>query len=211
MKKDNKINAPGAFAGNYEALGVDYLLIFSVRSIIENGEECTLERLVFECFTLFPKKFSLSRYPQWPDSTRVYRSWRRCIDPNKWLKGTPQEGFALTTKGKAVAGEIADKLKDPSVVAKHPRQATRSRGKEEAVTRYLRKSETFRRWSENPTLFIITESELRSLLNATLETSDIALGENLEYYLENAGLVQDSDVLAFLNTCKKQHPQILGR
>ncbi len=55
MKKDNRINAPGDFAGNYEALGVDYLLIFSVRSIIENGEECTLERLVFECFTLFPK------------------------------------------------------------------------------------------------------------------------------------------------------------
>ncbi len=210
MKKDNQTNEQTTLSGNYEALGVDYLLVFCVRNVLENSEECTLERLVFECFTLFPKKFSLSRYPQWPDSTRVYRSWRRGID-NKWLKGTPQEGFALTTKGKALALEIAAKLKDPSVVAKHPRQATRARGKEEAVTRYLRKSETFRKWSENPTLFIITESELRSLLNATLETSDMALGENLEYYIENAGLVQDSDVLAFLNTCKKQHPQILGR
>ncbi len=208
MVKKSHINEQPSFEGNYEALGVDYLLIYCVRRVLENGEECTLERLVYECFTLFPKKFALSRYSQWPDSTRVYRSWRRCIDPNNWLKGTPQEGFHLTSKGKTIALEVAEKLRDPSLIINHQKAMSRTRGKEEAVVHYLRKSNAFRKWMENHGSFVISESELRSLLNATLETPREVLSDNLEYYFENAELVKDNNTIEFLHTCRNQHDKL---
>jgi len=209
MAEEDKKHQPIQSVEAYESLGVDYLLVFSVESILDNDEECTLERLIFECFTRFPKKFGLSRYPQWPDSTRVYRSWRRCRLDNRWLTGSPQEGFKLTAKGKEVALAVAKKLNDPSLIDKQRRAPSRTRGKEEAVTRYLRKSNAFGRWLQNPASFGISESQIRSLLNATLETPQDVLRENLAYYQENARLVGDSRILAFLEACQKQHNSIM--
>lgn len=209
MSEVDREHQPVQAVEAYESVGVDYLLVFSVKSILENDEECTLERLVFECFTRFPRRFGLSRYPQWPDSTRVYRSWRRCRLDNRWLTGSPQEGFRLTTKGREVALTVAEKLNEPSLVDRRPRATSRSRGKEEAVIRYLRRSNAFRRWGENPASFVISESEIRSLLNATLETPRDVLRENLAYYQENAKLVGDSRIVAFLEACEKQHQNIM--
>jgi hypothetical protein len=196
---------------SYEALGVDQLVMYCVKRIIQNNEECTLERLIYECFTIFPKKFSLSRYPQWPDATRVYRSWRRCILDNKWLKGSPNEGFRMTREGELVADTIANKLKDPNLAKQKVKQMTRIRGKEEAITRYLRKSGAFNRWLQDRESFRVSESELRSVLNATLETPTETLIENMVYYRENADLIKDNEVTEFLDECYKQNQSILRR
>ncbi|MEO0141187.1 MAG: hypothetical protein ABIM88_06565, partial [candidate division WOR-3 bacterium] len=51
----------------YKDIGLNQLVVYCVGRILANGEECTLERLIYECFTLFPKKFGLRKYPQWPD------------------------------------------------------------------------------------------------------------------------------------------------
>jgi hypothetical protein len=194
----------------YESLGVDSLLMHCVKKVLDNGEECTLERLIFECFTLFPKKFCLSRYPQWPDSTRIYRSWRRCRLDNGWLSGSAQQGFRLTRKGEQIAQSVAVKLNEPVLVSKQTKEMSRTRGKEEAVVRYLRKSDAFRRWYKARDHFVITESELRSVLNTTLESPLQVLRENLDYYREMAGLMRDSVVLAFLGTCEEQHKDVMG-
>jgi hypothetical protein len=124
--------------------------------------------------------------------------------------GNPQEGFSLTRRGEEVADTINQRLKTPSVKTPVPREATKTRGKEEAIARYLRRSGTFGRWSQNPITFSISESELRSLLNATLETSKTVLRMNLEYYRENAKLVRAKDVVDFLDACRAQHKGILG-
>ena len=208
-KQKNGINDPSREA--YEAIGVDQLLTYCVKQVLNNKEECTLERLIYECYTRFPKKFSLSRYPQWPDSTRIYRSWRRCQGVNKWLTGSAQEGFRITNKGEPIVQEISLKLQDPKSKNVPLRESTRSRGKEEAIVRYLRKSGTFVRWHQEKNLFKISESELRSVLNATLETSIQILVENITYYRDNAELINDTEVIEFLNECCRQHQLILGR
>ena len=194
----------------YESLGVDYLLIFCVKRVLDNGEECTLERLIYECFTLFPKRFALARYPQWPDSTRIYRSWRRCRLDNGWLSGSAQQGFRPTRKGEQVAHMVAAKLNEPVAISKQTKEPSKTRGKEEAVVRYLRKSDAFRRWDKDRAHFVIAGSELRSVLNTTLESPLQLLRENLDYYREMAELVNDSAVLAFLEMCEEQNKNVLG-
>jgi len=70
-KTQNKDALP---VDSYKHLGIDQLVVYSVKRIIDNSEECTFERLVYECFRLFPNKFGFLRYPNWPDAARINKA-----------------------------------------------------------------------------------------------------------------------------------------
>src|SRR3989339_1961788 len=55
---------------------VNDLILFCIHSIVLNSEQCSFERLVKECFTLFPDTLKFSRYPIWPDSRKLDRPLR---------------------------------------------------------------------------------------------------------------------------------------
>jgi hypothetical protein len=86
--------------------GINDLILFSIYLIIENQEKCTFERLIKECFTLFPETFSFSKYPRWPDSRKLDRPLRT-LRKRKLIKGDPKTSFSLTKNGESIAEEIA--------------------------------------------------------------------------------------------------------
>ena len=71
----------------YKNYGIDQLVVYAVKRILDANEECTFERLVYECFTLFPEKFEFKRYPEWPDSARITKAWLRCRTDKGWIAG----------------------------------------------------------------------------------------------------------------------------
>ena len=81
-------------------------IMFSIYFVISNREKCDLERLIKECFTLFPETFSFSKYPQWPDSRKLDRPLR-ALRQRKLIKGDPVTIFSLTKSGQKIAVEIA--------------------------------------------------------------------------------------------------------
>ena len=105
----------------YKNRSINSLILFSIYSVIEgdedksssspsaaareNKEKCTFERLVKECFTLFPKTFSFSKYPQWPDSRKLDRPLR-FLRRKKLILGDPKTAFSLTKSGKKIVEEI---------------------------------------------------------------------------------------------------------
>jgi len=89
----------------YKKRSINELILFTIYSIIGNGEKCTFERLIKECFTSFPKAFSFSQYPQWPDSRKLDRPLRT-LRKRKLIIGDPKTSFSLTKLGKKVAEEI---------------------------------------------------------------------------------------------------------
>ncbi|MDW8003068.1 MAG: hypothetical protein RMJ39_10505 [Deltaproteobacteria bacterium] len=191
----------------YEQIGLDHLLIFAAKRILDNGEECTFERLVAECFTLFPKKFGMRRYPQWPDSVRVNKSWLRCRTDNGWLVGNVQKGFKLTSKGIEIANTVAMNLeKQRTVKAKN---TIFPRGREDAIIRWIRTHPLFMRWISNREKFTMNAMELRNLLNAPMEAPITHLRETLHRYIDVARVLKDADVEAFLKRCQQE--QILKR
>ena len=127
------------------------------------------------------------------------------------MDGSAQEGFRLTLRGNQVAEKIGRQLKLGKVRKPKRASTTKTRGKEEAVVRYVRGSTVFKRWSTAPDSFLISESELRSLLNATLESPEEVLRENLDYYRENAKLLNDTEVFDFLHVCESKHSDVLSR
>ena len=106
----------------YKKVRITDLILFGINSITEgdedksssspfaaareNKEKCTFERLIKECFTLFPETFSFPKYPQWPDSLKLDRQLRT-LRKRKLITGNPRTYFSLTRPGKKIAIETA--------------------------------------------------------------------------------------------------------
>ncbi|PIR02629.1 MAG: hypothetical protein CO031_00560 [Candidatus Nealsonbacteria bacterium CG_4_9_14_0_2_um_filter_37_38] len=90
----------------YKKVRIFDLILFSINSVIENKEKCTIERLIKECFTLFPKAFGFLQYPQWPDSRKLDRPLR-ALRKIKLITGDPKTSFSLTKAGRKIAEETA--------------------------------------------------------------------------------------------------------
>ena len=90
----------------YKKVSLNNLILFSIYSITAKKERCSFERLIKECFALFPRSFSFSEILKWPDSRKLDRSLRT-LRRNKLLVGDPKTFFSLTKLGKKMAEEIA--------------------------------------------------------------------------------------------------------
>jgi len=89
---------------------INDLILFCIHSIVLNNEECSFERLVKECFTLFPETLSFTRYPIWPDSRKLDRPLR-ALRNERMIIGDPKTIFMLTKDGEKKAEEIARSLR----------------------------------------------------------------------------------------------------
>ena len=189
----------------YTSVSLTKLTIFAISKIAENGEECAYERVVNECFTLFPKRFSFQRYPEWPDGTRVKIEILRCRDKG-WVTGNEKNGFQITTLGKRVADEVLKELQGGHAKKLYPTQ-TRDRG--DTVLSYLRKSEPYKRYRENKEKFVITEEEFRKLIISTFETPPKVLEQNFNYCFDLCHAYGEKELCDFLEKCREQKSLLL--
>ncbi len=161
------MNENGDFSSDiYTNIGLDQLLVYSVYRVISMNEECTFERLVYECFILFPKVFGFIRYPDWPDSSRINKSWLRCRTDRGWLTGKIKEGFRLTASGENIARKVEQVLMRNIPIEK-AKVNKKTRERYEAVIDYIQKSEALHKFNNG---IEISHSEYVTFLGGTLET-----------------------------------------
>jgi len=89
---------------------VNDLILFCIYSINLDNEKCSFERLVKECFTLFPETLKFSRYPIWPDARKLDRPLR-ALRNERLIIGDPKTFFMLTKEGEKKASETAKMLR----------------------------------------------------------------------------------------------------
>lgn len=184
------------------------LITFAIYSISRNNETCTFERLVAECFTKFPKAFSFKRYPQWPDSLKFDRSLRTLRQKGLLIGGaggsySPGE-FQLTDFGTGKAKAIEKTLLSGSNLNLKRKTDERPRSMDEKTLKYLKENILYKKYQNDPSNFIITESEFRSLLRCTLETPERIIKQNLIYYKNVAKSYCEVQILNFLELCEKK-------
>lgn len=92
------------------SFSVNDLILFCIHSIVSNSEQCSFERLVKECFTLFPETLRFSRYPIWPDSRKLDRPLR-ALRKEKLIIGDPKAYFILTEPGEKKAALVSKALR----------------------------------------------------------------------------------------------------
>jgi len=189
----------------YTSVSLTKLTIFAIHEIANNGEECAYERIVKECFTIFPKRFSFQRYPEWPDGTRVKIEILRCRDKG-WVAGNEKNGFQITLLGKRVAHEVLKELQEGTIKKQRIGQ-TRDRG--DTIIKHLKESEPLKRFRQNKENFTISEGEFRRLFVATFETPPRVLKQNLNYCLDICKQYGENELFEFLKECKRQKPLLL--
>ncbi len=177
-----------------------HLIVFGIYSIITQKEECTFERLIKECFVLFPKVFGMSRYPQWPDTLKFDRDLRTLREKGL-IAGNPKISFSLTKFGEKLAKETENALR---VGAKRKIAYKTGRGADINWINYLKKSEVLQRFLENKKKFSITEMEFRNLLRCTLESPIRILKQNLIYSKNLAREFKEKDLGEFLEVCSQK-------
>ena len=94
----------------YKKTSINDLILFGINSVTLDRRECTFERLIKECFDLFPKVFGFSEYPQWPDSRKLDRPLRT-LRKRKLIIGDPTVAFSLTKQGRKRVAEITKILR----------------------------------------------------------------------------------------------------
>ena len=191
-------------------ISIDELVIYAVYRIYQSGEECTFERLVYECFTLFPNDFGFKRYPQWPDSARIDKSWLRCRTDKGWLIGSVKEGFKLTDLGFKIAERTEKKLNIKKLSPEeYPRKTTRDRERYDSILRNIRESDKFQEYINHGDTFSLDEMNFRRLLGCTLETPLRVIKQNLQLYRYAAQVYRETIVLDFLDACATQMSELL--
>ena len=137
----NKINPPKLNPDTYTTITLNHLVVYSIYYLYKDDIEITSEDIISACFTLFPKKFSLKKYPQWPDSGMISRHWSDCRR-KRYIAAKVDSGFKLTVKGARLAKKVAKKLgmlTSKEVKPLRPKKILSSHGIEKSVVNRKRK------------------------------------------------------------------------
>lgn len=216
-----KIKSPPQFDPTiYSKIILNDLVIYSVYYLHQQGTEITSEDIITTCFALFPKRFSMRKYPQYPDSGIVSRRWSDCKSKG-YLKGNATKGFEITARGIKRAEKVEKSLGKPlkPVRVEKAKAVKPTVHQKEAVVhpelrahakKYIHTIETsdaYRHFKKGTPL---NEFDFRSMLLCTMESPPTTLARNLNQFKEYVNIHERKDLLSFLEFCEEKFSNLLG-
>ena len=213
MPNDKKtITALKPFAPKaYENVDLDRLAVYALRVLEQKKIPLYFDYASVALFRLFPKKFSMSNFSQYPDTNRINKALRRLTDQTRksWATGTVENGFSLTDLGKEIGKQAFEILNNPDRQG-GPKISPpkRSRGRSANVdASEIRESEAFKKWSvQEP----ITDYEFFAFLKATSYTPKSLLLEHLNRLKNSATNAKDKEVANFLSWLGQKFENLLN-
>lgn len=211
-------SAPPKFdSGVYTRISLNDLVLYAAYSLHRQDSEIASEDIISACFTLFPQRFSLHKYPHWPDSAVVSRRWSDCKSKG-YLLGSTIKGFKLTARGIRHAEKIEKSLgkvikpvpaprpktKTPAIPAPtvHPELKARAR-------KYIRSIEMSDAYKHYRKKMSLNEYDFRSLLLCTMESPLATLARNMEQFKEYVKILDRRDLLTFLEFSEGRFSNLL--
>jgi hypothetical protein len=189
------------YTKDYIPLNKDRLVLFAVDFLESNKIEPTFDKIVATTFRLFPKKFSLIGFPEYPDGRTIYYCvYNHCTLTNKWLAGNVQSAFKVTEKGGYFLDETKKMLEGKIKLGRAHK--TVPRRKETTFIAELRKTSAFREYLEDSD-GKLSKSEIFEALKAPIDSKELAQS-HLEKYFEYANRIGDSEVVKFLEFLKRE-------
>jgi len=195
--------------GSYVNVDLTGLAAFTIERLNELHLPNTFENLVVALFRLFPAKFSLVGFDEYPDAARVGRTLLQ-LGPKyrNWARGSVQKGFVLTEAGKAKVADVARILagaKSADVSRRQeaiPRTRPRTRDFSKDI-QTIEESPLYRRWKTEKIL-AGTSMDLFDLLGAFAYTPARVLRDRLKMLETIAEEVERADIAEFLKTVRKE-------
>jgi len=197
----------------YQGWSLDKLAAAGIHKLNQAGIECTYENVVVAIYKLFPDKFSMLSFPEYPDSSRVARTLGLGCRQSGYVTGNPPSGFSLTEIGRLDAEDTLNKIKPGTAVPNHATAAYR-RSRETWLIKETQSSIAFQEYQAGkmPKRFDVCD-----VLHGCVDTKEDYLVNNprtLNRYAEILTLHSEyrelgSSVLAFLGHIKKNWRAIM--
>jgi len=213
-----KKSIPPKFDPNfYSKITLNDLVVYSIYYLHKQRSEIASEDIISACFVLFPKRFSLRKYPQWPDAGIVSRRWSDCKNKG-YLRGNAVEGFQLTARGAKRAEKVEKSLGRPLKPAPLPRTKTKTpalpsqtahpelKARARKYIRSIESSDAYRHYKRKIPL---NEYDFRSLLLCTMESLPTTLARNMEQFKDYVRIHDRGDLLAFLESTETKFSNLL--
>ncbi len=189
----------------YENIDLTGLATFVLRWLQERNIPSTFENIVVATFRMFPDKFSLHGFPEYPDAARIGRTLMQ-LGPKyrNWARGSVQKGFVLTESGLTKVKNVQQALHTENPLARSGPQRKQSVPRTMDLSRELKpleESVLFKKWKEEK-LEEGTALELLNMLGAYAYTPPRALRDRV-LFLENAAdQVGQSELAKFLRAVR---------
>lgn len=151
-------------AARYENEQLAALTVYSIYWLRQWALRPSVESITVLNHRLFPKRFGMDLFPEFPDANRTLRSLLQCGPKYRgWLSGSNRRGYAITPSGKALVEELLRRVGYPQVgslrlgrATEAPRQRSLKRTEKsrdvdfKAEVGQIRATRLFERWSKGP-------------------------------------------------------------
>tara|TARA_B110000438_G_scaffold198749_1_gene190256 strand:+ start:150 stop:797 length:648 start_codon:yes stop_codon:yes gene_type:complete len=182
----------------YVGESIDPLVVVSLFKLYESQESNSMESIAVTAFKLFPDKFSMTQFPEYPDYMRVFTAVRMHL--KKYVEGDMKKNsFLLNGKGRIYAEEILERIE--AATDSKPKKDFK-RKKNTKLILAVTKTTGFKKF-EDKNLDKINRFDICETLHCTTEASDEHLRTNL------ATLQQMANQIAPNLSYKKEAEKVL--
>ena len=184
----------------YVAESLDPLVIVALFKLYDSQESTSMESIAVTAFKLFPDRFSMLQFPEYPDYMRVFTAVRMHL--KKYVEGDMKKNsFLLNGKGRIFAEEVLERIESGTGSSLKPK-AEFKRKKNTKLILAVTKTTGFKKFEEK-NLDKINKFDVCETLHCTTEASDEHLRSNL------ATLQQMANQIAPNLSYKKEAEQVL--
>jgi len=192
----------------YKSIDNNRLAVYAIALLSENNLQVTQEAVTVTLYLLFPEKFSLVGFKEYPDAERVNRTLLQLGSKYRnWSVGNKHIGYSLNETGRLVLEQTKKLLETPGT-----RQVKKIILKQRTIDPNVEIGEI-----EQTSLFKAYKSGERNnfdefaiweLLRAFPYTPKSALVERLKSMIESAKLSGRDDVVEFLKWVKTKFSDV---
>lgn len=193
---------------NYRNIDLNSLAVYAISFLQEKNIPTTFEIIVVTLFKLFPEKFSLEGFREYPDAARINRALLQLRPKYRnWAHGDVQLGYSLSEEGKCQADKVKLLLEKS-----HLQMPLKSKPKKrtlapDAEVTDIEKSKVFRLYNEGKENSL-TDRDVYTLFKAYSYTSPKILRNYLNKLKGYAQFNNRNDITNFLNWLEKRYSHI---
>jgi hypothetical protein len=199
-------NIPHFNVNIYSNIAMNDLVTYAVYFLSQSGREISDTDIVAICFLMFPKRFELRGYPNWPDSSVINKRWVDCRAKGL-IAGSTKDGFTLTPKGMKLAERIGKTLGSEEVGKPKLKSDLRSRSGH--FVREVENSIAYKNYFAQGSEAEIAEYDFRGMLLCTMESSPNTLRSNLSQFKAHIASYERQDLLDFLESMEERFVALL--
>ena len=182
------------------------LVMYALSVLESEKKETAIDDIAVRTFNIFPKKFSMLTYPEYPDQMRVGRELQRAYSfgfvrertRKKVDKQKRAKSYRLTDEGNAELDDIRKRIEAPLDMTK----VKDNRSKDEAIIKQISKAILYQQYKENKSVDV-KEYLFKHMLFLTSDADEKSVRKSLEHLKHICRVNNRDDLLNFLIYCEE--------